>query len=459
VNLAFFSGNEVFWKTRWADQHRTLVSYKETHANAKIDPLPGVWTGTWRDPRFSPPADGGRPENALTGTIFTVNSGTRALQVPAAEGRLRLWRNTSVAGLSAGNTATLAAETVGYEWDEDLDNGARPAGLVRLSATSAFGVERLLDYGSNYGPGNATHRLTLYRDPNDTGADALVFGAGTVQWSWGLDGVHDRGASSPSPAMQQATVNLFADMLVQPATPQAGLAAASPSTDTTAPVSTPATPTRAVTAGTPVTVSGTAVDAGGGRVGGVEVSVDGGASWHPATGRESWSFTWTPTASGQVTVRSRAADDSGNLEGREAGTGPGGGLPPSGGAPPATGVTPPSGGTSPDRVGPRVRIRPRRLRASRRGLIKVRVSCPAAEVVCRVQLRLRRAGTTVAPRKALQVRGGSSRAVSLRLTRTARGRLVRLGSFRATAVATARDLASNTDTSRTSIRVLAPRRT
>ena len=30
-----------------------------------------VWTGTWRDPRFSPPADGGRPENALTGTLFT----------------------------------------------------------------------------------------------------------------------------------------------------------------------------------------------------------------------------------------------------------------------------------------------------------------------------------------------------------------------------------------------------
>ena len=86
VHLAFFSGNEVFWKTRWEDSidaHRTLVTYKETHANAKIDPLPGVWTGTWRDPRFSPPADGGRPENALTGQLFTVNAGaTTAIQVP-----------------------------------------------------------------------------------------------------------------------------------------------------------------------------------------------------------------------------------------------------------------------------------------------------------------------------------------------------------------------------------------
>ena len=46
VNLAFFSGNESFWKTRWepstaggsTTDWRTLVSYKETHANAKIDP-------------------------------------------------------------------------------------------------------------------------------------------------------------------------------------------------------------------------------------------------------------------------------------------------------------------------------------------------------------------------------------------------------------------------------------
>ena len=49
VNLAFFSGNEIFWKTRWENSidgsgtdHRTLVCYKETHANAKIDPTSGL---------------------------------------------------------------------------------------------------------------------------------------------------------------------------------------------------------------------------------------------------------------------------------------------------------------------------------------------------------------------------------------------------------------------------------
>ncbi len=110
VNLAFFSGNEVFWKTRWEDGHRTLVTYKETHANAKIDPEPNVWTGTWRDPRnFNP--QGGRPENALTGTIFTVNSGSAALRVPAEDGKLRFWRGTPVAGAAGGRSRRLSPTT------------------------------------------------------------------------------------------------------------------------------------------------------------------------------------------------------------------------------------------------------------------------------------------------------------------------------------------------------------
>ena len=138
IHLAFFSGNEVFWKTRWESSidgsgtpYRTLVSYKETHANAKIDPLPNVWTGTWRDPRFSPPADGGRPENKLTGTIFTMNCCRQdAIKVPEALGKLRFWRNTSVATLAPGQVATLAPGVIGYEADEALDNGFQPPGLV-----------------------------------------------------------------------------------------------------------------------------------------------------------------------------------------------------------------------------------------------------------------------------------------------------------------------------------------
>ena len=90
-----------------------------------------------------------------------------------------------------------------------------------LSSTTRSGVQVLQDYGATYGPGTATHHLTLYRAPSG----ALVFGAGTVQWSWGLDGNHDRGSSTPDPRMQQATVNLLADMGAQPGTLQGGLVA------------------------------------------------------------------------------------------------------------------------------------------------------------------------------------------------------------------------------------------
>ncbi len=249
VNLGFFSGNEVFWKTRWENSidgsstpYRTLVCYKETlgpnsnpPATQAVDPLdPPTWTGTWRDPSKSPPADGGRPENALTGQLFRVNGpGTDnenlSIQVPAAQGKLRFWRNTQVASQSAGQTYTLPAGTLGYEWDVEPDNGFRPAGEFDLStATYNLTTDYLLDYGGLYGAGTATHHLSLYRSSNG----AIVFGAGTVQWSWGLDATHDSGGQPADVNMQQATVNLLADMGIQPATLQTGLLLATKSTDT-----------------------------------------------------------------------------------------------------------------------------------------------------------------------------------------------------------------------------------
>jgi hypothetical protein len=68
-----------------------------------------------------------------------------------------------------------------------------------------------------------------------------------------------------------------------------------------------------------VTVSGTATDAGGGVVGGVEVSADDGQTWHPASGTGSWTHTWTPQSTGTATLRARATDDSANLGAPSAG--------------------------------------------------------------------------------------------------------------------------------------------
>ena len=104
--------------------------------------------GTWQDPRFSPPADGGRPQNALTGQLFVVNSGTTDIRVPAQYAKLRFWRNTAVATLPVGADAHAGpgVGTLGYEWDTEPDNGFRPAGLFDLSSTTSTtrgGVHRL----------------------------------------------------------------------------------------------------------------------------------------------------------------------------------------------------------------------------------------------------------------------------------------------------------------------------
>ena len=357
VHLAFLSGNEVFWKTRWEPSvddsktsHRTLVTYKETHSRItadrqlqpgkKLDPLEDVWTGTWRDSSsFNP--EGAQPENALMGVIFTANAYRNdPLQVPATYGKLRFWRNTEIANLETGEKAVLGKGILGHEWDEDLDNGFRPAGLIHLSETTVHGILYIQDFGSVYDGGTGTHHLTLYR----ASSGALVFGAGTVQYSWGLDNFHDNSTGMPGnranrysirvgtdyngpvKALQQATVNLFADMDVQPSALQADLAPATKSSDALAPVSKILTPLDgADLAADVLRVTGEATDRGDGTVAGVEVSLDGGVRWHPTTGEGryvqdlgtvyEWSYeVQVPREQNDLHVLSRATDDSANTE-------------------------------------------------------------------------------------------------------------------------------------------------
>ena len=330
VNLALFSGNLMFWKTRWSASidgsntpNRTLISYKETHFNAPTDPAdPPTWTGTWRDPRFSPPADGGNPENALTGQLGMVDSGSSDITVPYQFSKLRIWRNTAIARLSPGQSATLApgSNTLGFEWDVDADDGFRPPGEFDMSSTTVSGVNAFYsDYGTNEVVNtSATHHLTEYRAPSG----ALVFDTGTVDWAWGLDTDNPGPGTAVDANMQQATVNVFADMGAQPATLEAGLVPASAPTNTTPPSSAITSPSTGATVGdgSTVNLTGTASAQNGAVVSGVEISTDGGSTWHPATittadaSSVTWSYAWAAHGYPTTTIESRAVDDSGNLE-------------------------------------------------------------------------------------------------------------------------------------------------
>ena len=117
--------------------------------------------------------------------------------------------------------------------------------------------------------------------------------------------------------MQQAQINLLADMGAQPATRDTALSPASASSDTAGPAVTISSPAEGATIphGTAVTVSGTASDTGG-IVAGVEVSTDGGTSWHPAQGRQNWTYTYIQKGLATASIKVRAVDDSANIGAR-----------------------------------------------------------------------------------------------------------------------------------------------
>ncbi|MBI1172397.1 DUF4082 domain-containing protein [bacterium] len=347
VNLLFWGGNDVYWKTRYepsidtsATDYRTLVCYKETWANynqsagpqdyANIDPS-NQWTGTWRDLRLTgavdaqghPTAQGAHPENALTGTLFAGDGGVPnvGMDVPSDLAGLRVWRDTSVA---SGGVTDLAPGIIGYEWNTVAEDAYRPAGLIRLSNTLVSDPALLMDQGNRTDAGTATHSLTLYRD---AASGALVFSAGTVFWSWGLSNQHDTGpygATIANAAVQQFTMNLFADMGIQPGVADLvlaseGLVRAAKSADTvSATAAMNALPT-SVEALHAYTITGTATDNDGnpnttdGKVALVEVSTDAGLTWNPAHGLSNWSYTWTPGTAGTYDILVRAIDDSLNL--------------------------------------------------------------------------------------------------------------------------------------------------
>ena len=231
LHLAFLSGNEMFWRIRWEDNYRKMVCYKDSQSLTKLDPKEGEWTGTWRDARAINPL-GPQPENAVTGQVFTMNAWVNdPLVVPHQFSKHRQWRNTAVEALHPGQQAVLFKGIIGHEADEDIDNGFRPRNMIHLSETVVDNVMYVQDHGSVYDSGTGVHHLTLYRH-NVSGA--LVFGAGTVQWGWALDGFHDshRGfpahltnpanirlfhdQTAPDRNIQQFTVNLLWDMGVQP---------------------------------------------------------------------------------------------------------------------------------------------------------------------------------------------------------------------------------------------------
>ena len=176
-------------------RYRTLVTYKETHANAKIDPTRGRLDRHVARPALQP-AGRRRPSGKCADRHDLLRQ-LRHDRHPRPGGRRQdalLAEHHRRQPRCRARSPTLPHGTLGYEWDEDRDNGFRPAG-----SDPAVGHDRQrcrlpagprLDLRAGHGQPRA--------DALPHASGALVFGAGTVQWSWGLDSNHDRGSAAPS---------------------------------------------------------------------------------------------------------------------------------------------------------------------------------------------------------------------------------------------------------------------
>ncbi len=209
VNLAFLSSNVSYWRIRlepdpWTGEaDRVIVSYKTTESGGP-DPS-GVPTGTWRDPEGS-----NDPENELVGIQYVGDNDIRffPLRVTAEHAADRLYRYTDLQAMPPGTYADIGRHIIGWEWDAVTDNGRTPDGITVLAETPVFG-SLLTDHGGAYELGTTASHVTRYVAPSG----AIVFAAGTNLWPWGLALVE------PDSRLQQMTVNLLADMGVQPTTP------------------------------------------------------------------------------------------------------------------------------------------------------------------------------------------------------------------------------------------------
>ena len=202
--------------------------------------------------------------------------------MPAADGKLRFWRNTSVATLTGGPDADAARPgTLGYEWDRTSTTAPGRPGCStsrRRRSPAPRSSTRLRQRPS------ARARDAPPDAVPGAPSGALVFGAGTVQWAWGLDVNHD--VKQPIPRQPADPDDAAGDG--QPVR-RHGRAAARRCMPAWCAASRVhrhdradlddhlAGDRREPCSERPVTITGTATDTGGGVVAGVEVSVDGGA--------------------------------------------------------------------------------------------------------------------------------------------------------------------------------------
>ena len=260
AHMGFFSANNVYFRIRFANSSagvadRTVVCYKDATLDPQTPP-----TLRWRD--LSPP----QPENTILGVVQNGTANDRAFRIYNASSWIfagtGLVNYVSGTPVTSGTGQNAIAGVVGYEFDERAANDPslapyasyEPSGLQQVAHSSVPASDNGVAAFSD---------ATLYT----AASGAIVFAAGTIQWSFGLDpGVND-GFCDCNPGYtnsksQQITANILNKFLTTTTTPAA--VTLSPSSLTFASQAVSSTsPAQSVTltnsGGAPLTITGVSV--------------------------------------------------------------------------------------------------------------------------------------------------------------------------------------------------------
>jgi len=211
VSLAFWGADDVYWQIRFepdasgtADRtevcYKVLSNSKAANEQLKLDPMypdhPDIVTSQFRDPVV------GRPENNLLGIMYEsyFTSGYYPDWIVSTDQLDTLAINT---GLAPGEH--IKGGLLGYEYDGISNNGQTPAGIVILASSPVINKYKV----------HETANTAYYRAKSG----ALVFDAGTIWWSWGLDDTVPVGAAQNNnlkgnDKISQLTTNILHAMLL-----------------------------------------------------------------------------------------------------------------------------------------------------------------------------------------------------------------------------------------------------
>ncbi len=214
AHIGFFSANNIYFQIRWGNSpsgqaYRRVICYKDQTLDAT--------TIRWRD--LSPP----QPENSIVGVMQNGVANDRPYEVYDATSWI--YAGTGLVNYTGGNPVISGSGQnaikglVGYEFDERAKNDAS------LSSWASYEPSGLQQVGHSNVPAldngvAAFSDATLYT----ASSGAIVFAAGTLQWSWGVDNGFNDGFCDCNPGYansvsQQITANILNKFLSTTATP------------------------------------------------------------------------------------------------------------------------------------------------------------------------------------------------------------------------------------------------